>query len=163
MIQTDEHTSRRSAVTAVKSSRPLISTGLPRMVRLPPVSMPTPVCSPSRGALEWGQYPQHTPVTNNNIKLGDNIVAFAEVLRRKGYATGYAGKWHLDGDGKPQWGPKRKFGWEDNRFMFNRGHWKMFADGPNGPRVDQRRMAGLTMYKALMKGFATDCLQLIRS
>ena len=95
----------------------------------------TPVCSPSRGALMSGKYPQHTPVTNNNIKLGDDIVTFAEVLRRKGWATGYAGKWHLDGFGKPQWGPKRKFGWEDNRFMFNRGHWKMFADGPDGPRV----------------------------
>ena len=82
----------------------------------------TPVCSPSRGALMSGKYPQHTPVTNNNIPLGDDIVTFAEVLRRKGYATGYAGKWHLDGNGKPQWGPKRTFGWEDNRFMFNRGH-----------------------------------------
>ena len=61
----------------------------------------TPVCSPSRGALMSGKYPQHTPVTNNNIKLGDDIVTFAEVLRRKGYATGYAGKWHLDGNGKP--------------------------------------------------------------
>ena len=59
----------------------------------------TPVCSPSRGALLSGKFPQHTPVTNNNIRLDDKIVTFAEVLRRKGYATGYAGKWHLDGSG----------------------------------------------------------------
>ena len=120
----------------------------------------TPVCSPSRGALMSGKYPQHTPVTNNNIKLGDNIVTFAEVLRRKGYATGYAGKWHLDGDGKPQWRPKRKFGWEDNRFMFNRGHWKMFADGPNGPRVGSTKNGrpdyGLKGVDE--KSFATDWL-----
>ena len=120
----------------------------------------TPVCSPSRGALMSGKYPQHTPVTNNNIKLGDDIVTFAEVLRRKGYATGYAGKWHLDGDGKPQWGPKRKFGWEDNRFMFNRGHWKMFADGPNGPQVGSTKNGrpDYGIKGADEKSFATDWL-----
>lgn len=120
----------------------------------------TPVCSPSRGALMSGKYPQHTPVTNNNIKLDDDIVTFAEVLRRKGYATGYAGKWHLDGDGKPQWGTKRKFGWEDNRFMFNRGHWKMFADGPNGPQVGSTKNGrpDYGIKGADEKSFATDWL-----
>lgn len=120
----------------------------------------TPVCSPSRGALMSGKYPQHTPVTNNNIKLDDNIVTFAEVLRRRGYATGYAGKWHLDGDGKPQWAPKRKFGWEDNRFMFNRGHWKMFADGPNGPQVGSTKNGrpDYGIKGADEKSFATDWL-----
>ncbi len=37
-----------------------------------------------------GRYPQHTPVTNNNIRLDDQIVTFAEILRRKRYATGLA-------------------------------------------------------------------------
>ena len=121
----------------------------------------TPVCSPSRGALMSGKYPQHTPVTNNNIKLGDDIVTFAEVLRRKGYATGYAGKWHLDGNGKPQWGPKRKFGWEDNRFMFNRGHWKKFEDTAAGPRIASRNKQGRADYGLVgadEKSFATDWL-----
>ena len=120
----------------------------------------TPVCSPSRGALVSGLYPQHTPVTNNNIKLDDEIVTFAEILKRKGYATGYAGKWHLDGNGKPQWGPKRKFGFEDNRFMFNRGHWKKFGDTPKGPEVAARQN-GKPSYGvdgADEKSFATDWL-----
>ena len=120
----------------------------------------TPVCSPSRGSLMSGKYPQHTPVTNNNIKLGDDIVTFAEVLRRKGYATGYAGKWHLDGGGKPQWEPKRRFGFEDNRFMFNRGHWKKFEDTREGPRVGSQRN-GRPSYDvdgADEKSFSTDWL-----
>ncbi|MDH3584452.1 MAG: sulfatase-like hydrolase/transferase, partial [Phycisphaerae bacterium] len=79
----------------------------------------TPVCSPSRGSFVSGRYPQNTPVVTNNIPLDGAIVTFAEILRRTGYATGYAGKWHLDGSGKPQWAPKRKFGFEDNRYMFN--------------------------------------------
>merc|ERR1712023_21106 len=74
----------------------------------------TPVCSPSRSSFDSGRYPQNTPVTNNNVHLNDDIVTFGHKLSEAGYATGYAGKWHLDGDGKPQWGPERKFGFDDN-------------------------------------------------
>lgn len=120
----------------------------------------TPVCSPSRASLVSGLYPQKTPVTTNNIPLDDSIVTFAELLRRRGYATGFAGKWHLDGDGKPQWAPKRKFGFADNRFMFNRGHWKKFEDTPNGPRVAARNGKGPTygLDGADEKTFSTDWL-----
>lgn len=120
----------------------------------------TPVCSPSRASLVSGLYPQKTPIVTNDIPLDDSIITFAEILRRQGYATGYAGKWHLDGKGKPQWAPKRKFGFEDNRFMFNRGHWKKLVDGPDGPRVGSRKK-GAPSYDlagANEKTFATDWL-----
>ena len=99
----------------------------------------TPVCSPSRSSLVSGLYPQNTPVVTNNIPMRDGIVTFAEVLRRSGYATGYAGKWHLDGHGKPQWAPERQFGFADNRYMFNRGHWKQLEETAQGPRVKARK------------------------
>jgi arylsulfatase A-like enzyme len=121
----------------------------------------TPVCSPSRAALVSGLYPQKTPVVTNNIPLDDSVVTFAELLRRRGYATGFAGKWHLDGDGKPQWAPKRRFGFEDNRFMFNRGHWKKFADTDSGPRVASRNAKGQPSYGvdgADKDSFSTDWL-----
>ena len=121
----------------------------------------TPVCSPSRSSLVSGCYPQHTPVVTNNIPMDDSVVTFAELLRRQGYATGYAGKWHLDGAGKPQWAPKRKFGFEDNRYMFNRGHWKQLEDTPQGPRVKARNPRGAANYDvkgADERSFTTDFL-----
>ncbi len=95
-----------------------------------------PLCSPSRSSFVSGLYPHHTGVEQNDSPMHDTIVTFAEVLRKKGYATGYAGKWHLDGTGKPQWEPERDFGFSDNRFMFNRGHWKKVMDTPEGPLID---------------------------
>lgn len=121
----------------------------------------TPVCSPSRASLVSGLYPQKTPVTTNDVPLDDSIVTFAEILRRRGYATGYAGKWHLDGTGKPQWAPERKFGFEDNRYMFNRGHWKKLIltdDGPKVGAVDKKGNPGYGVDGADEKTFSTDWL-----
>lgn len=120
----------------------------------------TPVCSPSRAALISGMYPHKTPVSTNNIPLDDKVITFAHLLKKVGYKTGFAGKWHLDGDGKPQWQPKRNFGFEDNRFMFNRGHWKNFKLTEKGPRVGARKNNRPTyaVDGADQTSFATDFL-----
>lgn len=121
----------------------------------------TPVCSPSRSSFLSGQYPQNTGVTSNSLHLKDEVVTFAHQLGKAGYATGYSGKWHLDGDGKPQWEPARKFGFSDNRYMFNRGHWKQFELTESGPRVKARDRKGEPSYSvagADQESFATDWL-----
>ena len=120
----------------------------------------TPVCSPSRGSLISGLYPQATPVVTNNIPLNDEVITFAHLLGKAGYQTGYAGKWHLDGFGKPQWAPERKFGFQDNRFMFNRGHWKNLKIDDSGPKVGSlsKNQPSYAVGDANEKTFTTDFL-----
>jgi arylsulfatase A-like enzyme len=121
----------------------------------------TPVCSPSRGTLISGMYPQHTGVPKNDLPLNDELVTYSQVLSEAGYKTGFVGKWHLDGTGKPQWEPERKFGFDDNRYMFNRGHWKKFEDTAEGPKVGATNANGNPNYDlngADEKSFATDFL-----
>lgn len=94
-----------------------------------------PVSSPSRSSLVSGMYPENTGVVKNDLHMNDNIVTFAQTFKENGYKTGYAGKWHLDGPDKPGWAPKAKFGFDDNKYMFNRGHWKVLDEDKNGPKV----------------------------
>ncbi len=79
----------------------------------------SPVCSPTRGSFQTGLYPHTHGVVMNNILLDPEYTTIAEIFSSAGYATGYIGKWHLDGGipaDKPggfiEQGPRRQ-GWQE--------------------------------------------------
>jgi arylsulfatase A-like enzyme len=120
-----------------------------------------PVCSPTRYSIMTGRYPSRVDATNyfsgkreGNFKpalLNDRMpleeVTIAESLKAQGYATQFAGKWHL--------GPTEEFWPENQGFDFNRGGFhrggpyggkKYFSpygnprlsDGPDGEHLPDR-------------------------
>jgi arylsulfatase A-like enzyme len=52
-------------------------------------------CSPSRASLLTSRYPHNTDAEQLHWPLPANQVTFSEKLKRNGYWTGAAGKWHL--------------------------------------------------------------------
>jgi len=63
-----------------------------------------PICSASRAALLTGSQPPRVGVTmalfpHSNIGLNPKEETIADILKKRGYATGMVGKWHL-GDAK---------------------------------------------------------------
>jgi arylsulfatase A-like enzyme len=56
-----------------------------------------PVCCPARAILMTGTYPHVNGMVANDLRLREEHITIAELLRDKGYRTGFIGKWHLDG------------------------------------------------------------------
>ncbi|HAL73049.1 MAG TPA: sulfatase [Verrucomicrobiales bacterium] len=115
-----------------------------------------PVCSPTRAAVQTGRWPQRTGVTDyigaalkpelwkRNTKLlpapySDRLaheeVTMAEMLKSAGYATFFAGKWHLGPEG---WWPENQgydhnLGGVDKGGPYGRGKYFVPYDNPRIP------------------------------
>jgi len=83
-----------------------------------------PVCSPARASMLTGKFPHACKMPHNDLLLPVDEPSIALELKKAGYATGYIGKWHLDGEERPGFvppGPRRR-GFEFWA-AFNRGHF----------------------------------------
>ena len=56
-----------------------------------------PVCTPARASLMTGKYPLSHGLFYNDKPLKSEEICIAEVYKENGYATGYIGKWHING------------------------------------------------------------------
>ena len=89
-----------------------------------------PVCSPTRYSIQTGKYPSRVDATNYfagrrggrfkpaplNDRMSLEEVTIAEALKKAGYATFFAGKWHL--------GPTEEFWPEHQGYDINKGGQK---------------------------------------
>lgn len=55
----------------------------------------TSSCTPSRAAIMSGRYPHNTGAAELHTSMTDEVAIFPDLLKRAGYYTAAAGKWHL--------------------------------------------------------------------
>ena len=104
----------------------------------------TPVSTPSRGSFMTGLYPNEHGAYKNDKQIRQDVSTWAQALRDAGYQTGYAGKWHLDGNPqRPGWDIRGKdMGWSDRTQMYSFGHYKFIdCDVQGQPFFDPDAMA----------------------
>ena len=105
-----------------------------RSVRFVNAVSGVPVCSPMRASFLTGQRPLTHGVFLNDVPLDPQATTIAKVFKAAGYATGYIGKWHLNGDGRSAFIPRdRRQGFDYWKVLecthdYNRSHY--YGDEP---------------------------------
>ena len=86
-------------------------------VRFENAFTPQPVCAPARSSLQTGKYPSTTGVVRNGLVLKDNETTLPMLFERRGYETGYIGKWHLSAGPTGDIVPRERRGGYDQFWM----------------------------------------------
>jgi uncharacterized sulfatase len=99
----------------------------------------SPVCGPARSALLTGLFPHANGVFANDLAPHADIPTVGQRLQRHGCATGYVGKWHLDGTdyfGNGRCAP----GWDPTCWFDGRNYLESLPD--DAARALSRRVLG---------------------
>jgi len=98
IIQPDQH---RGSVMGVDGDVDAITPHLDALaqggIRFTNAISGAPVCSPFRASFISGMHIHKHGVVGNNILLNPDFTTMGNLFENAGYATGYIGKWHLDG------------------------------------------------------------------
>ena len=65
----------------------------------------TPLCTPFRGTLFTGRYPEQTGIVHNEMRVPRSEKTLASMFNDAGYNTSFYGKWHLSGNPRRTWVP----------------------------------------------------------
>jgi uncharacterized sulfatase len=99
----------------------------------------SPVCGPARSALLTGLYPHSNGVLGNDMAPHLDVPTLGQRLQRAGCATGYIGKWHLDGS--DYFGDGRcPAGWDPEYWFDGRNYLDSLPDDQS--RALSRRVLG---------------------
>lgn len=99
----------------------------------------TPVCTPCRATLLTGLLPDRHGLFLNDAPLDPHAYTLGEFFSSLGYATGYVGKWHVDGNGRANpIPPERRHGfeyWKVLECTHDYNHSSYFQHGDTERRV----------------------------
>lgn len=132
IIQPDQH---RADVLGCAGNSAALTPNLDKLasvgVRFSNAASASPVCCPFRATLQTGLYIHEHGVVTNGIQLKRELKTIGEIFSENGYATGYIGKWHLEGiypedgyggfvePGEPRQGWQEWHGYEKSHQFFD--------------------------------------------
>jgi arylsulfatase A-like enzyme len=101
----------------------------------------SPSCTPSRGTFQTGLHPHDHGAFLNGVPMRLTATSFAQVFERRGYATGYAGKWHLSGAAgkRKRHGfvpPEHRHGWQEwHGYELGHSYFRVWTLDAQGKRM----------------------------
>lgn len=134
IIQPDQH---RADIMGCAGNKMVITPNLDKLaatgVRFTQAASASPVCCPFRATMQTGLYLHEHGVYDNGIQLKREFKTIGEIFSENGYATGYIGKWHLEGiypqndngvggyiePGEPRQGWEEWYGYEKSHEFLN--------------------------------------------